>query len=100
MAAEGDGRGDGASDNELIRRAIHRMTEIIYFVSGSQGQWELCEAKTKTTVGHVNQKGPQFYIAPTPGSILDSIYRGPYLTSQEAFFTVGTHVKGSCRLVA
>jgi len=46
----------------------YRHGALIYFASGSQGQWEFFDGAGQ--IDHIEQVGMQFKIKPTPGSIL------------------------------
>jgi hypothetical protein len=72
------------------------MTDVTWSQSDIVGKTSLHDANTRTLVGHILEKQQQFVIRAEPGSILDGLNRGPYLTFQEACVSVGMYVKGSC----
>jgi hypothetical protein len=69
-------------------------SDIIYFVSGSQGQWEFSDGTAQ--IGHIEQVGMQFKIKPTPGSILEGL-DGFYTSKQEAVEAMEFHTGKTCK---
>ena len=47
------------------------MPDVLYFVSDSDGKWELSDAERK--IGPIEQVGMEFTIKPTQGSILEGM---------------------------
>jgi hypothetical protein len=72
------------------------IANIEWSPSAFPGKTELRDSSTETLVGHIVEERGQFLIKPEPDSILDGINEGPYPTHQEACFTVGYHVGGTC----
>jgi hypothetical protein len=74
------------------------MSNIIYFVSGSQGQWEFSDGAEQ--IGHIEQVGMEFTIKPTPGSILEGLEDGSYTSKQEAVKAMELHTGKTCKPAA
>jgi hypothetical protein len=74
------------------------MSDMIYFVSGSQGQWEFSNGAEQ--IGHIEQVGMQFTIKPTPGSILEGLQGGSYTFKQEAVEAIELHTGKICKPAA
>jgi hypothetical protein len=71
------------------------MPDILYFVSGSQGQWELSDGDK--IIGCIEQRGLKFTIKPSPGSILAGIQDKEYDSKQDALSTVEQHTGKQCK---
>jgi hypothetical protein len=74
------------------------MSDIIYFVSGSQDQWEFSDGAEQ--IGHIEQVGMQFKIKPTSGSTLKGLEHGSYASKQEAVEAIELHTGKICKPVA
>jgi hypothetical protein len=74
------------------------MSDMIYFVSGSQGQWEFSDGAEH--IGHIEQVGMQFKIKSTPGSILEGLEGGSYTSKQEAVKAMELHTGKICKPAA
>ena len=70
-------------------------SDIIYFASGSQGQWEFSDGTAQ--IGHIEQVGMQFKIKPTPGSILEAMEDGFYTSKQKAVEAIELHTGKTCK---
>jgi hypothetical protein len=70
-------------------------SDIIYFASGSQGQWEFSDGTEQ--IGHIEQVGMQFKIKSTPGSILEGLEDGFYTSKQEAVEAMEFHTGKTCK---
>jgi hypothetical protein len=74
------------------------MSDTIYFVSGSQGQWEFSDGAGQ--IGHIEQVGMQFKIKPAPGSILQGLEDGSYTSKQEAVEAIELYTRRTCKPAA
>jgi hypothetical protein len=74
------------------------MSDIIYFISGFQGQWEFSDGADQ--IGHIEQVGMEFKIKPAPDSILQGLEDGSYASKQEAVEAIELYTKRTCKPAA
>jgi hypothetical protein len=73
----------------------HTVSDVLYFVSGSEGQWHLSDGNQE--LGHIEQVGMEFTVIPTVGSILEGIVKKTYPSKQEAMSAIEIHTGKMCR---
>ena len=69
--------------------------DVVYFVSGSQGKWELSNGQER--IGHIEQVGMAFEIRPVAGSILETMKTQSYSSKQEALEAIELHTGKDCK---